>query len=69
MDERYGEEGEEDSEPNACYPFEKKGKVTPLWVNCERKERCMVGFGEVAVDVACARNLFLCSVLFQRKSV
>ena len=31
---------------------EKKGTVNPLWVNCEREERCMVGFGEVAVDIA-----------------
>ena len=39
---------------------EKKGKVKPLWVNCEKEERCMVDLGEVVVDVACARDLFLC---------
>ena len=30
---------------------EKKGKVSPLWVNCEREERCMVDLGGVAIDV------------------
>ena len=31
---------------------EKKGTVNPLWVNCEREERCIVGLAGVAVDVA-----------------
>ena len=31
-------------------PSGEEGKVSPLWVNCEREERCMVGLGEVAVD-------------------
>ena len=31
---------------------EKKEKVSPLWVNCEREERCLVELGDVAVDVA-----------------
>ena len=31
---------------------EKKEKVSPLWVNWEREERCLVELGNVAVDVA-----------------
>ena len=31
---------------------EKKGKMSPLSVNCEREERCLVDLGDVAVDVA-----------------
>ena len=31
---------------------ERKGKVSPLWVSCEKEERCMVGLGGVAFDVA-----------------
>ena len=31
---------------------EKKGKLSPLWMNCETEERCMVDLGDVAVDVA-----------------
>ena len=46
-----------------------KRKGNPLWVSCEMEERCMVDLGEVAVDVACACDLILCSVLFQRKCV
>ena len=26
--------------------------MNPLWVNCEKEERCMVDLGGVAVDVA-----------------
>ena len=43
MDWRWEEEGEEDWDPGASYPVgrrrmrEKKGKVSPLWVNCERE--------------------------------
>ena len=44
-----------------------KRKGNPVWVSYEREEGCMVDLGEVVVDVACARDLFLCSVLFQRK--
>ena len=55
MDGRWKEEGEEDWEPDACYPFGrmrvKNGKVNPLWVNCQREERCMVDLVGVAVDV------------------
>ena len=45
----------------------KKGKESPLWVSYEKEERCMVDLDKVVVDVACARDLFLCYVLFQRK--
>ena len=31
---------------------ERKAKVSPLWVNCEREERCTLDLGGVAVDVA-----------------
>ena len=48
---------------------EEEGKGNPSWVSCEREERCMADLAEVVVDVACARNVFLCSVLFQRKGV
>ena len=44
-----------------------KRKGSPLWVSCEKEERCMVDLGEVVVGVSCVRDLFLCSVLFQRK--
>ena len=44
-----------------------KRKGSPLCVSYEKEERCIVDLAEVVVDVACARDLFLCSVLFQRK--
>ena len=31
----------------------KKGKGSPLWVDCEREERCIVGLASVVVNVAC----------------
>ena len=43
----------------------KKGKESPLWVSYEKEERCMVDLDKVVVDVACARDPFLCYVLFQ----
>ena len=43
-----------------------KRKGNPLWVSCEMEEKCMIDLGEVVVDVSCVRDLFLCSVLFQR---
>ena len=36
---------------------EKKGKVSPLSVIWEMEERCMVGLGDVAVDVAGMRAM------------
>ena len=52
------EEDDEHSEPNVCCPFGKKrkgkkGKGSPLWVNCKREERCMAG----VVDVAGMREM------------
>ena len=29
-----------------------KVKVSPLWVNCEREERCMLDLARVVVDIA-----------------
>ena len=46
-----------------------KRKGNPLWVRYEREERCMVDLGEVVVDVACARNLFLCLSCSNEKDV
>ena len=61
-------------EPNTCCPFgrrrkEKKGKESPLWVNCEREERCMVDLAGV-VDVAGMRdvNIYLFALNGQRSS-